>query len=128
MADKFIQVPKAVQIKDLVTRVPTGEVYEFFNWLVTIPLMDLRFSMDWKTNRAACTISDAFFGKKEGTWVRVSDSDYDILKAAAEEPQRYDQNLKNTVKGYASPALFQHVMPFIKTVQDAVDTDPSSTT
>jgi hypothetical protein len=125
MADKWIKIPDVIELRDLITRQPIGEKYPFFTWLTTIVLMDLRFSIDWKTNRSAMNISDAFFNKNANEWARISDNDYDLLKAATEEPQRYDAALKQTVKGYASPALFQQVGLYITAIQEAVSTDPT---
>jgi hypothetical protein len=124
---KYINVPGPVMLKDLVTReVVPGSEYSFFRWLQEIVLMDVRFSIDWKANRTAVTVSDAFFNKKPGEWVGIESADYDLVKQAVEEPQRRDRATGQLVKGYEQPALFQQVVPFILQVQNAVDKLPET--
>jgi hypothetical protein len=121
---KYIKVPNPVKLKDLVTREEVGVEYTFFRWLQEIVLMDIRFAVDWKTNRSAVRISDAFFNKGAGASVAVEEADFDLLKASSEEPQRRDRATGQMVKGYEQPALFQQVIPFVEAVQAASDRVP----
>lgn len=121
---RWIKVPTSIKLRDMVSRKESGEIYPFFAWLQGVPLMDARFSVDWKTNRSAMIIADAFFDKKPGTWVRLSLSDYELLKEAVEEPTFIHVATRAIVKGYANPAIFQQIGPYIEAVQSAEDEMP----
>ena len=114
---KYIQVPESVRFRNLITRSEAdAEEFSFWRFVQGECLSDTRFGANWKAGRSASQIADAFFEKKPGDWVELETSDYDLLKAAAEEPQRYDMATRQAVKGY-NPMLLQQVGPYIAAIQ-----------
>lgn len=116
---RFLIVPPDIALRDLLTRQETGQKYAFWTWIQDIVLMDARFGVSWKTGRTANKIADALFQKPAGTVVELEDADLDLLKEAAEEPQRFHRASGQVLRGYEQPALLQQVGPYIEAVQAA---------
>ena len=123
---KFIQIPASIRFRNLITRKEADEEeFTFFRYVQGELLNDVRFGANWKAGRSATQIADAFFEQPVGTWVELESADYDLLKAASEEPQRYDAQ-RQVVKGY-NPALLQQIGSYIQAIQDG-DTNKKPST
>ena len=124
---KYIKVPPSIRFRNLITRKESDEEeFTFFRWIQGEVLSDTRFGANWKAGRSASQISDAFFDQSPGSWVELESADYDLLKAAAEEPQRYDMATRQPVKGY-NPMLLQQIGSYIQAIQDGETNKKPST-
>jgi hypothetical protein len=74
----------------------------------------------------ASKLADAFFETRPRAVIPVEDTDYALLREAAEEPQRSDRATGQIFRGYVQPQLLQQVGSFIEAIQNATEKPPEA--
>ncbi len=117
----FIRVPFPIQQKNLMTGESTDKPMTFQQFVCYPLLMSKQFCAGYKAQRSAAAIQEAVEKVKPGEWLKLADSDYDLLKEACDTPKGLRADGE---QGYPSGAFLQTV-PFQRAIMDATSEQPA---